>query len=60
MVDVTELFTNTTVPAKFRLASTVTTMVEMTIGVMDIEAIIETHLVLASQKTGLDLRENSV
>ena len=45
---------------KSRLASIVTIMVEMTIGVMDTEAIVETRLVLASRKIGLDLRENLV
>ena len=60
MVDAIKLFMNTTVPAKSRLASTVTIMVEMIIEAMDTEAIIETRLVLASQKIGLDLRENSI
>ena len=59
-VDATELLMNTMVPTKSWLASTVTTMVEMTIGAMDTEAIIETRLVLASRKIGLDLRENSI
>ena len=59
-VDATEPFTNTTVPAKFRLASAVIIMIEMTTGVMGTEAIIETRLVLASRTIGLDLRENSI
>ena len=59
MVDDTELSMNTMVPTKLRLVSITIIMVEMTIGVMDTEAVIETRLVLASQKIGLDLRENS-
>ena len=51
---------NMMVPAKFRLASAVIIMVEMTTRVMGIEAIIETRLVLASRTIGLDLRENSI
>ena len=59
-VDATELFMNMMVPTKSRLASTVIIMVEMTIGAMHTEAIIEMRLVLASRKIGLDLRENLI
>ena len=59
-VDATELFMNMMVPTKSRLASTVTIMVEMTIGAMGTEAIVETRLVLASQKIILDLCENLI
>ena len=58
--DVTALFKNTMVPAKFRLASAVIIMVEMITVVMGIEAIIEMRLVLASRIIGLGLRENLI
>jgi hypothetical protein len=60
VVDVTELFMNTMVPAKLRLASIVAIMVEMITVATGIEATIETRLVLASRKIGLDLRENLI
>ena len=59
-VDVTELFKNTMVPAKFRPASVVITTVETVTVVMGIEVIIETRLVLASRTIDLGLRENSI
>jgi hypothetical protein len=60
VVDVTELFMNTMVPAKLRLASIVAIMVEMITVATGIDATIETRLVLASRKIGLDLRENLI
>ena len=46
------------VPAKYRLASAVIIIIEMSTAVAeDIDTIIETRLVLASQTIGLDLRE---
>jgi hypothetical protein len=60
VVDVTELFMNTMVLAKLRLASIVAIMVEMITVATGIEATIETRLVLASRKIGLDLRENLI
>ena len=55
--DVIEASTSMTAPAKYRLASAVIIMVEMTIvAVVDTEVIIETRLVLASRTIGLDLR----
>jgi hypothetical protein len=60
VVDVTELFMNTMVLAKLRLASIVAIMVEMITVATGIDATIETRLVLASRKIGLDLRENLI
>ena len=59
--DDTEALTSMTVPAKFRLASVVTIIVDMTTAaVVDIEVIIGTRLVLASRTIGLDLHETLI
>ena len=59
--DVIEALTSTTVPGKYRLASAVIIMVEMTIvAVVDTEVITEMRLVRASQTIGLDLRETLI
>ena len=59
--DIIEALMSTTVPAKYRLASAVIIMVEMTIvAVVGTEVITETRLVLASRTIGLDLRETLI
>ena len=59
--DVIKASMSTTVLAKYRLASAVIIIVEMTIvAVVDTEVITETRLVLASRTIGLDLRETLI
>ena len=59
--DAIKALTSMTVPAKCRLASVVTIIVEMTtVAAVDTEVIIGTRLVLASRTIGLDLRETLI